>query len=212
MRFHALPATASLVLVALLATGCRSPFYADHGAVLGGLAGAGVGAAIGEHNDNALAGALIGGAAGTIGGAIVGDGIDHNIARENAIIEAKIGRRIAGAAQPEDVAAMAAAGVDDTVIINYIRANGVARKLTTNDVIALHNAGVRPHVIDALQNTPLPTSAPAYAPPRYVPARVQPVIYAQPHYIHHPHYCRPPVHRWRHPRRRSYGFSYHHHF
>jgi len=206
MRLHALSSTIFLTVLALSAAGCRSPFYADHGALLGGLAGAGIGAAVGDHNNNALAGALIGGAAGTLTGAVVGNGIDNDIARENAIIEAKIGRHLAGAAKPEDVAAMAAAGVDDTVIVNYIQANGVARRLTTNDVIALHNAGVRPHVIDALQNTPMPAAAPVYAPPP------SPVIITGPRYYHHgPHYCRP-VH-WHPPRRRSRaGFSFHHHF
>ncbi len=211
MRLNALLLAALWVVIPLMLTGCRSPFYADHGALLGGLAGAGIGAAVGEHNDNALAGALIGGAAGTLTGAVVGNGIDNDIAHQNAIIEAKLGRRIAGAAKPEDVAAMAAAGVDDTVIINYIRANGVARPLTTNDVIALHNAGVRPHVIDALQNPPVPVAAPPAVVPVYAPPPPRPVIITGPPYFRPgPPPCRPP--HWHSRRRSRIGFSYHHHF
>lgn len=54
--------------------------HATRGAVLGGLAGAGVGRAIaGRHND--AAGYWIGGALGAITGAVIGDAIDRDEAR-----------------------------------------------------------------------------------------------------------------------------------
>ena len=72
------------LLILAAAGGCASPYYRDQGALLGGLGGAGIGAAIGEHNDNPLAGAAIGAVAGTIAGAAVGDNIDQDIAVREA--------------------------------------------------------------------------------------------------------------------------------
>ena len=52
------------------------------GALLGGLAGAAIGAAIGDKGNNETAGALIGGAVGAVAGGAIGDArdreIDHN--------------------------------------------------------------------------------------------------------------------------------------
>jgi hypothetical protein len=61
--------------------GCES--HAGRGALLGGAAGAGVGAIIGNNSRGRTgAGAAIGGAAGALGGALIGNEIDKKEARE----------------------------------------------------------------------------------------------------------------------------------
>lgn len=148
----------SLVLIsvsaALFSSGCRSPYHADQGALFGGLTGAGIGAAIGEHNNNPLAGAIIGGTVGTLTGAAIGQGIDEEIARNDAIIQQQLGRRLAGAVTLPDVIAMSQAGLGDEVIVTHIRANGVAQPPQVGDLIALKNQGVSERVINALQQQP----------------------------------------------------------
>jgi len=178
------------VLAAISVSGCRSPYYADRGAALGGLAGAGIGAAIGEHNGNPLAGAGIGAAVGAISGAAIGDSVDQDIARERAIIQQQIGRQVAGAATIADVVEMTRAGVDEALIVNHVRANGVAERIGTNEIIALTQAGVSPNVIRTMQSTGLP------APPR----AAAPVIVEE-HYYTSPRTCRPP----------HWHYNHHHH-
>ena len=85
------------LLAAFGSAGCRSPYYADRGALFGGLTGAGVGALVGEANGNAGAGAVIGSAIGAVTGAAVGEGIDADLARSRAEIEARMGRQMQGA-------------------------------------------------------------------------------------------------------------------
>jgi hypothetical protein len=162
-------------LIALL--GCRSPYYADRGALFGGLTGAGVGALVGDASGNAGAGAAIGTAVGALTGAAVGDAIDADVARSRAEIEARMGRQMAGAVTPQDVIAMTQAGLSDDVIATHIRANGMAQPLQVNDLIQLRNMGVRDAVINAMQQAP-PRAAvagqpvagyPAYAYPAYPP-------------------------------------------
>jgi hypothetical protein len=192
------------LLAALALCGCRSPYYADRGALLGGATGAGLGAVIGEASDNPLAGALIGGAVGTAAGAIVGDGIDADIARNNAEIQARMGRQLSGAATIPDVISMSQAGLAEEVIITHVQANGMVQRPQAGDLIMLKNQGVSDRVINALQQAPPPRGAVqpvTYAQPVYAPA---PVIveehywgpaYGPPRpYRWHPHrhYCPPP--------------------
>src|SRR5207247_11113009 len=83
-----------LPLLVAIATsqGCRSPYYADRGALFGGLTGAGVGALVGDAAGNTGAGAAIGTAVGALAGAAVGDTIDADLARSRAEVEARMGR------------------------------------------------------------------------------------------------------------------------
>jgi hypothetical protein len=63
------------------AAGCAS--NAGNGALIGGAAGAGLGAIIGHNShDRTASGAAIGGAAGAIGGALIGNEMDKNQRRE----------------------------------------------------------------------------------------------------------------------------------
>jgi len=168
----------ALVGVALLLlVGCRSPYYADKGALFGGLTGAGVGALVGDATGHAGAGAAIGTAVGALTGAAVGDVIDADVARSKAEIEARMGRQMQGAVTPQDVIAMTQAGLSDDVIATHIRANGMAQPLQVNDLIQLRNMGVRDGLINAMQQTPPRVGGaapgagvyPAYAYPAYPP-------------------------------------------
>jgi hypothetical protein len=172
-RMNRVALAALLLILPAFAAGCRSPYYADRGALFGGLTGAGVGAVVGDASGNAGAGALIGSALGAVTGAVVGESIDADVARSKAEIEARMGRQMQGAVMPQDVIAMTQAGLSDDVIVTHIRANGVAQPLAVNDLIGLRNMGVRDSVINAMQQTPpraaqVATVYPAYPPPREV--------------------------------------------
>jgi hypothetical protein len=205
----------ALLLFAL--AGCRSPYYADQGALLGGLGGAGVGAIVGNAVGNTGAGALIGAGAGAVGGALVGNALDDVEARNRAQIAHQMAamnmQAPVGAVTANDAVQMTRAGVAPDLIVNHIRANGVAGPLQSGDIIALSQQGVHPDVIAAMQNPPRAATAVAVGPPAVVaPAPVYvagppPVIveehyYARPHYFHHHHH-----HRHRHPHGVSWGFS-----
>lgn len=175
--------------------GCQSPFYADRGAGVGALGGAGVGALVGNAVGNTAAGALVGAGVGAIGGAVVGSAIDDVRAQNRAEIAAIMGRQVqAGAATPEEVIAMSRSGVAPPLIQNYVRTSGMARPLTAQDVIYLHQNGVPDDVIAVMQNPPAP--APAMAPVAAVPM----VAAAPPPVIVEEHYYAPPYYgpRWRH--------------
>lgn len=173
--------------------GCFSPYYRDQGALVGGLGGAGIGAAIGEHNDNPLAGAAIGALAGTLAGAAVGDSIDQDIAARESYIASQIGRPVAGAVTSADVVAMTQARLSEDIIVAHIQAKGVARQPEVNDLIYLQNQGVSPSVIAALQRAPMPGAVVA-GPPTYVAA--PPPIIVQEHYYSRPGFYGPPPYYW----------------
>lgn len=200
------------VCVAAIAAlaGCRSPYYADRGAALGGVTGAIAGAAIGQNNGEALPGAVIGSAVGALTGAVIGDSIDADIARNNAMVAQAVGR-LPGAVTPNDVIAMTQAGLSEEVIITHIRGNGVAFVPQVNDLINLQKSGVSPAVIQAMQRPPAPVVVP-------VANRPRPVIIEEYYYDPLPPPC-PPV-RWHHHHHHAHGpprpwmhwgFSFHHH-
>jgi hypothetical protein len=158
-----------ILLIAAAASstaGCASPYYADRGAALGGVTGAGVGALVGSAVDHPVAGALVGAGVGAVSGAAVGNGLDQVEARNRAAIAATMGRPVSsGAVAFSDVTAMTQAGVNDDVIINHIRYNGIQRPPQTGDLIAMQRANVSPRVIEALQTPPQPSGGMAMAPP-----------------------------------------------
>ncbi len=172
----------------ILASGCRSPYYADQGAAFGALAGGLAGAVIGENHDNPLAGAVIGTGVGAFTGATLGAAIDQDVARSRAEIERRMGRRLQGAATVSDVISMTEAGLSDSVITTHIRANGVAQRPTAEDLVMLSKAGVSDQTILSLQQAQVPGS-------ELPPVQVRPVIVEDYHYgpapyfpsYHHPH-------------------------
>lgn len=179
------------VLAATVVVGCQSPFYADRGAGVGALGGAGVGALVGNAVGNTAGGALIGAGVGALGGAMVGSAIDEVQAQNRAEIAAVLGRQVQpGAATPEEVVAMSRQGVAPPLIQNYVRTSGVARPLTAQDVIFLHQNGVSDDVITVMQNPPQPA---AVQPVPMMAAGPAPVVVEE-HYYAPPPYCEP---HWR---------------
>lgn len=178
---------------ALLNIGCQSPYYADRGAGVGALGGAGVGALVGNAVGNTAGGALIGAGVGALGGAMVGSAIDDVRAQNRAEIAAVLGRQVqAGAATPEEVIAMTRQGVAPALIQNYVRTSGMARPLTAQDVIVLHQNGVADDVIAVMQNPPQPAviQATAVQPVPMVAAAPAPVVVEEHYYAPAP-YCGP---------------------
>lgn len=192
------------VAVVALCGGCRSPYYADQGALFGGLTGAGVGAIVGNQLGSTLGGAAIGAGVGALSGAAIGNGLDEVEARNRAQIAQTLGRPIAqGAATTADVIAMTQARVSDDLIVNHIRANGVAAPLRAQDVIYLQQQGVSPTVIQTLQNTPVGGPAPVLvgqAPPPPVVYEEYfygpPPVWGPPYHCYHPHHHGPPRVGW----------------
>ena len=184
--------------------GCRSPYYADQGALAGGVTGAGVGAAIGNAHGDTASGAAIGAAVGAVTGAMIGEGLDEVNARNRALIEQQLGRPLEGAATIEDTIAMSQAGLSDEIIINHLRVNGTVRRPTSSDLITLKQQGVSDAVIRAMQQPPPAGVRLPYAAP--------PPVIVKEHYYGHP--CPPPYfHRgprgpYR-PDRWNWGFSFH---
>ena len=137
----------------------QGPNYSGRGALLGGLLGAGAGAAIGDgHNHHAGQGALIGGALGAIGGAVVGNNIDNNNARqqyatENRIYQQQYAQQLQGTVTTQDIISMQQGGLGDDVICNHIRANGLARTPNVNELIYLRRNGVSDMIIQTMQTT-----------------------------------------------------------
>jgi hypothetical protein len=194
-------------LFALLAGGCNSPYHADRGALVGGLLGAGTGAVVGNALGSTAAGAAIGAGVGALGGAAVGSGMDEIEARNRAMIAQQMGREVrAGAVTVDDVVMMSQAGVDEELIVNHIRSNGVARVPGAQELVELKQQGVPVSVIRAMQAGPPPPAAQPVvvrevAPP---PVIVEERIYGPP-----PCYYPPPYYHRHHPPHVSWGVSVH---
>ena len=189
------------LLFVVVCCGCASPYHADRGALLGGLTGAGAGALVGDAVGNTAGGALVGAGLGAIAGGAIGSGMDEVEARNRAQIEQQIGRAMpAGGVTVGDAVNMTRAGVEPELIVNHIRANGVAQKLSANDLIALQQEGIDRRVIGALQTgqPPQPVMVGQPGPPSVI---VQEHYYGPPprRYYYGPTAPPPPV---------AFGFSY----
>jgi len=181
-----------------LACGCHAANYTQQGAGLGALTGGLTGAAIGRHNGDTAVGALVGAAAGTLAGAAIGDSIDYEAARSQAIIEERLGRRLAGAVSIDDAIAMSSAGLSEDVISTHIRAHGVAAPPGVGDLITMRDAGVSDGVIKTMQSTGLP--------PAQLAAPQGSVIIEEHHYIAP---APPPFHRHHHHGWPRHGRGFH---
>lgn len=198
----------ALVLLSLPLSNATAqyPYNTQRGSVLGGLAGAAAGVAIGEHNDKPLAGALIGGAIGMATGAALGNTRDQQAAQNRAyqyqqqqqtqyIQQQQLARTVT----IQDVISMSRSGLSDAVIINHIQTNGVRSELQVSDVIAMHENGVSQQVITAMQHPRVVNTAPVVSTPVYrAPAPIVIEQYSSPRY-HYP------------PPRPYYHQGYHHH-
>ena len=184
-------------LAACSTAGCYSPYHADRGALAGGLLGAGTGAIIGDAmGGKAGPGAAIGAGVGAISGGLIGQGMDEVEARNRYMIEQQLGRQVAaGAVTTNDAIAMTQAGVADELIVNHIRAHGVAAPLQAGDLIHLQQQGVSAQVVAAMQAPPQVVQQPVVVQqPAPTPVIVEEYHYA-PGWGPRPHYG-PPRH-WR---------------
>lgn len=200
-----------LAVLSAVQVGCRSPYAADRGALLGGLTGAGLGAWIGADHDREVEGAILGSAAGAVTGAVAGTLVDNRRAAEQQASDAAAASSsVSGshAVTIDEVVRMSQAGLSDHVITEHIRAKGVATGLSTPELIHMKSQGVSEPVLVALQqlasappSTPSPTVVPVpVAPPVVVEQHVvaQPVLswgYHRPHRrVHAPRRPRPGFH------------------
>lgn len=194
-----------MLLATAISTGCCSPYHADRGALTGGLIGTAAGAGIGNQSGNAAEGAIVGAAIGALTGGAIGSTIDEAEARNRALIAAQMGREIPpGAVQIGEVVSMSQAGVSEQQIVTHIRAHGMAAPLTSNDLIALKQAGVPDGVVLAMQQPPtnvasLPPHAVPVGGPVFVDERFHPRCLP-------PRY--PPYGRFGHPRYAAPGWSF----
>jgi outer membrane lipoprotein SlyB len=190
-----------IVLLAVIAGGCQSPYRADQGALFGGLLGAGTGAIVGNALGNTGAGAAIGAGVGALSGATVGGELDKIEAQNRAMIAQQLGREVAAnAVTTDDVIAMTRASVNEELIVNHVRAHGVVAPLRPADLIFLQQQGVSPRVIAAMQSPPVRPAAvaqPVVVQPAPAPVIVEEYHYAPfwgpPCYYHRPWHPRPGV-------------------
>jgi hypothetical protein len=209
MRFRY--AILTVLLTLALAGEAFSQYYDDYPpprrtrglGILGGLAGAGIGAAVGEDGGDALPGALIGGAIGALGGSAVGSVMDDEETRQQYYARARQ-RQVADAVTIGDVISMSQSGLGDDVIITQIESRGLAQRLTTNDLILLKRQGVNDRVINTMQRIPgaRPVArrpAPVYVEQEYYYAPSVELVPVWPH-----HHCYPHSHHHHHS-----GFYFH---
>jgi hypothetical protein len=114
-----------------------------------------------------------------------------------------------GGVSTSDVVAMSRSGIDQELIVNHIRANGVAKKVDANDLIMLQNEGVSKYVITTLQTTPGPTAQVAAQP--MMVGGPQPVIVEEHYYApgyYRPRYYGPPPYYYGPPPQVGVGFSF----
>jgi hypothetical protein len=196
-RMPLLPAMLiGLSAMIVFAPGCQSPYHSDQGALLGGVLGTGTGAVIGAATGHPLAGAAIGAGVGAVSGAAIGSGMDESEARNRAMIAQQLGRQVAaGSVTTNDVIAMTKAGVNEELIANHVRANGMAAPLQANDLIQLQQQGVSPKVIAQMQaSPPRPVQPVVVGQPGPTPVIIEEYRYS-PYWGPHYYYPPPPCHR-----------------
>lgn len=161
----------SMGVIGMLSGGCEAPDGTPDrtatGALIGGGAGATVGALAGGSR-HGVEGALIGGGIGAVTGGIIGHSMDEE---ERARLHAQAPQTYARVDQGQplglaDIKALSRAGLSDDVIISQIRSTHTTYHLSAVDIIDLHNSGVSQPVIDFMINTAnQPGAAPAPPPP-----------------------------------------------
>jgi hypothetical protein len=142
--------------------GCES--NAGTGALIGGAAGAGIGAIIGHNSHGRTgSGALIGGAAGAIGGALIGNEMDKKEAAERRdrdyddYYARRSGRDAyrtdSRAVTRDDVIEWTRRGDREDQILDRIDRSGTVFRLTARDENELRDNGVSENVIRAMKDT-----------------------------------------------------------
>ena len=153
------------------------------GTIIGGVAGAAIGAAIADRRDNEAVGALIGGTTGAIIGRSIGAQKDHRIEHQihnqyqdhrhyvhprpvypqpvpvvvpiAPVVRPSVPPIIDGP-QPisqTDVIAMVRNGLSDKLIASQIQNHGISHQVGVSDVIFLHQNGVSEWLIQWMQHS-----------------------------------------------------------
>lgn len=166
---------ASAVILSLIfaQTACGQG-HTQGGAVLGGLAGAGIGAAIGDNNDDAGAGALIGGAVGVVAGSLLGNARDQQSRYQAQMYQQQQAYQMSRAVSVPDVVSLTHNRLSEGVIINLVRSNGLQRPLEISDIVYLSQQGVSENVIRAMQD--VGNGGPAYGPAPVIYQQTPPVV------------------------------------
>lgn len=131
------------ILLLLILTSCAT--NVGTGALTGGILGAGIGGFAGGGT-----GAFIGSAAGLISGGLVGAALDQ---QDRKVMERTSPRTVDRMDRNDpltinDVIKLSDAGVDDSTIIDYMRASGTPYNMTQGQVRRLQDAGVSQRVIN----------------------------------------------------------------
>ena len=212
--FRTLFAILFVLSLCLFNTGCQTGRpNTTAGAMLGGATGGILGSAIGSPNGNSEEGAIIGALAGGLTGATIGNQADQAEFRQRQAANERAAIARQAAVTLDQVVQMSESGLNEELIINQIKTQGMATPVSTNDLIQLKNYGVSDSVIRQMQSTGTNVNANS-APPEFYGAN--PVIHLEPYcppnfrppvILHHPHHF--PIHQ-RGPRRASgprAGFS-----
>ena len=140
--------------------GCETK--AGTGALVGGAAGAGIGAIVGHNSHGRTgSGALIGGAVGALGGALIGNEMDkkdeRDARREREYDDYASRRTVRTSASAtvtrEDVIEWTRRGDRDEQIIDRIERSDNVSHLSARDENALRDSGVSESVIRAMKNS-----------------------------------------------------------
>ncbi|MBA2115195.1 glycine zipper domain-containing protein [Bremerella alba] len=186
-----------VAIVSAASLGCRSPYHQDQLGLVGAGTGALAGAAIGNATGHTAGGAIIGGLVGATAGSAVGSHMDEVEARNQALFQQRLGRRMEGQTTFDDVIAMSKAGLSDQVVTTHIRRHGVAQVPSAPDLIYLKNNGVSDAVINTMQNPPVEVvSAPVQERVIVEEHYYGPRPYYGPYRHHRRHYHRGPGVHW----------------
>lgn len=139
--------------------GCETK--AGTGALVGGAAGAGLGAIVGHNSHGRTAsGAAIGGAVGAIGGALIGNEMDKKDREEarrreydDRAYRDSTRYQTRAAVTRDDVVEWARRGDSDDAIIDRIERSGTVFRLSSRDENYLRDHGVSEEVIRAMRDT-----------------------------------------------------------
>ena len=166
-----------MLALAIFATPAFGQSRAKDGAVAGGIAGAILGGIAGHQNDETPEGIAIGGAVGAIAGGLFGRSQDDQMMRDYRYQQyqtQQYQQRVQSAVSVGDVISLARSGVNDSLIVNQIRSNGVRQKIGVNEIINLHQNGVSELVINTMQQTQ------QAGPARAVVAQARPIVVDRP--------------------------------
>ncbi len=134
------------ILIILVFAGCDTAGpKTQTGAVAGGLLGATAGGIIGHQSGEGLAGAAIGGAIGAVSGGLVGNSWDREDEEARAVNSSYL--------PLTQIAAMAAQGTPDAVIINEIQRTRSVYHLNSAIITYLKQNKVSDQVIDYMLQT-----------------------------------------------------------